>query len=141
MLVQVTYLPDSPGILKFCQSSLFHGQHNRVLAPHGNLRWCATIRKYTISAVFSPYRCRAFLHGLLGVFYLEQVSIWREYSQCTVVFPAHGRFSLSLYTLHMGWVSPGSRSERGPFTAGWAGLEYCNPIGQRSRTFAAKTKR
>ena len=52
MFVQVTYLPDSPGILKFCQSSLFHGQHNRVLAPHGNLRWCATIRKYTIFGRF-----------------------------------------------------------------------------------------
>ena len=52
MLVQVTYLPDSPGILKFCQSSLFHGQHNRVLAPHCNLRWCATIRKYTIFGRF-----------------------------------------------------------------------------------------
>ena len=144
MFVQVTYLPDSPGILKFCQSSLFHGQHNRVLAPHGNLRWCATIRKYTIFGRFfavplSSLSSRPLGRILLGTGgHLERIQsvhcrISRSWSLLSL--------SLSTRCTWGTWVSPGSRSERGPFTAGWAGLEYCNPIGQRSRAFAAKTKR
>ena len=45
MIIQMTDLPHSPGILQLCQSSLLYGQYHRVLASYCNLGWCAIIRK------------------------------------------------------------------------------------------------